>query len=150
MSELIRLQKILAHAGCGSRRACETLIEEGRVTVDGAVIRQLGSKADPETQSIELDGQRVAGPGKKSKSIQDASDKVYYMLNKPRGVLSTNEDPSGRALAIQLVPEKRRIYCVGRLDLDTEGLLLLTNDGELTNQLTHPKYGVEKAYIAKV
>src|SRR3954470_20488791 len=90
MSELIRLQKILAHAGCGSRRACETLIEEGRVTVDGAVIRQLGSKADPETQVIELDGQKVAGPGRTSKSVRDAQDKVYYMLNKPRGVLSTN------------------------------------------------------------
>jgi len=150
MSEPVRLQKILANAGCGSRRACEEFIVEGRVTVDGAVVRQLGSKADPETQSIEFDNLKIAGPGRKSKGVSDAADKVYYMLNKPKGVLSTNEDPSGRPLAIQLVPEKRRIYCVGRLDLDTEGLLLLTNDGELTNQLTHPRYGVEKIYIAKV
>src|SRR5215831_19729244 len=148
--EPVRLQKLLAQAGFGSRRSCETFIVEGRVTVDGVVVRELGSKADPETQTVELDGQKVAGPGRLSKSIRDAEEKVYYMLNKPRGVLCTNEDPSGRPLAIQMIPERRRIFCVGRLDLDTEGLVLLTNDGELTNQLTHPRYGVEKTYIAKV
>ncbi|MCY3023937.1 MAG: pseudouridine synthase [Planctomycetota bacterium] len=150
MGELVRLQKIMAHAGCGSRRACERFIEEGRVTVDGVVVQQLGSKADPETQSITLDGEKVAGPGRRSKTVIAAGEHVYHMLNKPRGVLSTNEDPSGRPLAIQLVPEKRRIFCVGRLDRDTEGLLLLTNDGELTNQLTHPRFGIEKTYMAKV
>ncbi|MGD0092236.1 MAG: pseudouridine synthase, partial [Planctomycetota bacterium] len=150
MSEPIRLQVILAHSGCGSRRACEKFIEEGRVTVDGVVVDRLGSKADPETQTVALDGEKVSGPGRMAKSVREAGDKVYYMLNKPRGVLSTNEDPAGRPLAVQLVPEKRRIFCVGRLDKDTEGLLLLTNDGEFTNQLTHPSFGIEKVYMAQV
>ena len=150
MSEPIRLQKILAHAGFGSRRACEKFIVEGRVTVDGVMVRQLGSKADPETQAVALDGQKVTGPGRTTKTVREGADRVYYILNKPKGVLCTNEDPSGRPLAVQMIPERRRIYCVGRLDLDTEGLILLTNDGELTNQLTHPRYGVSKTYLAKV
>ena len=150
MGEPIRLQKILAYTGCGSRRACEKFIEEGRVTVDGVVVERLGSKADPDTQVVTLDGEKVSGPGRVSKSAREAGDKVYYMLSKPRGVLSTNEDPSGRPLAVQLVREKRRIFCVGRLDKDTEGLLLLTNDGELANQLTHPSFGVQKVYVAQV
>jgi 23S rRNA pseudouridine2605 synthase len=147
---LIRLQKILAQAGFGSRRACETFITEGRVLVDGKVVQELGSKADPESQTISLDGQRIAGPGRTAKTIQEQRQKVYYVLNKPKGVLCTNEDPSGRPLAVQLVPEKRRIFCVGRLDKETEGLLLLTNDGDLTQELTHPRYGVPKVYVAKV
>ena len=150
MGDFIRLQKILAQAGFGSRRACEAFILEGRVTVDGAVIRHLGSKADPETQVVTLDGEKVAGPGKAGKRLKGQSARVYYALNKPVGVLCTNEDPSGRPLAIQMVPDKRRLFCVGRLDLDTEGLLLLTNDGELTHLLTHPRFGVPKTYVAKV
>jgi len=150
MGESIRLQKILAQAGCGSRRACEVFITDGRVTVDSVIVRQLGSKADPETQTIELDGNKVAGPGKLAKGVKASGEHVYWMLNKPKGVLCTNEDPSGRPLAVQMVPERRRVFCVGRLDKDTEGLILLTNDGELTNQLTHPRYGVEKVYVARV
>lgn len=150
MGESIRLQKILAQAGCGSRRACEVFITDGRVTVDGIIVRQLGSKADPETQTIELDSNKIAGPGKLAKGVKASGEHVYWMLNKPKGVLCTNEDPSGRALAVHMVPEKRRVFCVGRLDKDTEGLIILTNDGELTNQLTHPRYGVEKVYVARV
>jgi pseudouridine synthase len=150
MGEFIRLQKILAQAGFGSRRSCETFILEGRVTVEGAVVSHLGTKADPETQVITLDGEKVAGPGKAGKRLHEQSTKVYYALNKPVGVLCTNQDPSGRPLAIQMIPEKRRLFCVGRLDLDTEGLLLLTNDGELTHLLTHPRFGVPKTYMAKV
>jgi 23S rRNA pseudouridine2605 synthase len=97
-----------------------------------------------------LDGEKAAGPGKVTKDIRAQGEKVYYALNKPRGVLCTNQDPAGRPLAVQLIPEKRRIFCVGRLDLDTEGLILLTNDGELTNLLTHPRYGIPKTYIGKV
>jgi 23S rRNA pseudouridine2605 synthase len=150
MSDPIRLQKILAEAGFGSRRACEEFIVDGRVAIDGQVVRELGVKADPTTQSITLDGQNVAGPGRTSKLVKEQGQKVYYMLNKPRGVLCTNEDPAGRPLAIQLIPDRRRIFCVGRLDIDTEGLVLLTNDGDLTNLLTHPRYGVHKSYVAKV
>ena len=145
-----RLQKILAQAGFGSRRGCEAFILEGRVMVDGVVVRHLGSKADPETQAISFDGQKVSGPGRTSRDLQQQAEKVYYALNKPRGVVCTNQDPAGRPLAVQLVPERRRIYCVGRLDVDTEGLLLLTNDGDLTNLLTHPRFEVPKAYIVKV
>ncbi len=150
MSTPIRLQKILAEAGFGSRRSCETFILEGRVSVDGTVVRELGVKADPENQSILLDGQRISGPGRTAKSVKNQKLKVYYILHKPKGVLCTNDDPAGRPLAIQLIPEKRRIFCVGRLDKESEGLILLTNDGDLTQQLTHPKYGVSKVYIAKV
>jgi len=150
MGESIRLQKILANAGFGSRRSCEDFVLQGRVSVDGVVVVRLGSKADPDTQVVRLDEQRVAGPGKTANGIRDQGEKVYYILNKPIGVLCTNEDPAGRPLAVQLIPEKRRIYCVGRLDLDTEGLLLLTNDGELTHLLTHPSFGIEKTYLAKV
>ena len=150
MGEPVRLQKILASAGFGSRRGCEAFITEGRVSVDGSIITELGAKADAESQSIELDGRKIAGPGKLAKSLRDTEGKVYYALNKPKGALCTNEDPAGRPIAINMIPEKRRIFCVGRLDLDTEGLILLTNDGALTNQLTHPRYGVPKTYIARV
>src|SRR5579862_1364463 len=150
MGEPVRLQKILAAAGLGSRRGCEAFITEGRVSVDGAVVSELGAKADVESQSVEFDGRKVAGPGKVSKSFRDAEDRVYYALNKPKGALCTNEDPSGRPVAVRMIPEKRRIFCVGRLDLDTEGLIILTNDGDLTNRLTHPRYGVPKTYLARV
>jgi len=150
MGEPIRLQKILATAGFGSRRGCEVFITEGRVSVDGAVVVELGAKADVESQSVELDGRKVAGPGKLSKSMRENDERVYYALNKPKGALCTNDDPAGRPVAVQMIPEKRRIFCVGRLDLDTEGLILLTNDGDLTNRLTHPRYGVPKTYLARV
>ncbi len=150
MGEPIRLQKILATAGFGSRRGCEAFITEGRVSVDGAVVVELGAKADIDSQSVELDGRKVAGPGKLSKSLRDSEDRVYYALNKPKGALCTNDDPAGRPIAVNMIQEKRRIFCVGRLDLDTEGLILLTNDGDLTNRLTHPRYGVPKTYLARV
>ncbi|MCX7806792.1 MAG: rRNA pseudouridine synthase [Planctomycetota bacterium] len=135
-----RLQKILARAGFGSRRACEKLILEGRVTVDGVAVEELGVRADPEKQKIAVDGR----PVRKFESY------VYYALNKPRGVLCSSFDPDGRPLAVDLIPEKRRIYTVGRLDKDTEGLILLTNDGELANLLAHPRYRVPRTYLARV
>lgn len=134
-----RLQKVLAAAGLGSRRACEILIEEERVTVNGEVA-VLGRRVDPETDRIEVDGLRVpVRPGL-----------VTYLLNKPRGVVSTASDPQGRPTVVELVPPEPRIFPVGRLDTDTEGLLLLTNDGDLAHRLTHPSFGVEKEYLAQV
>lgn len=134
-----RLQKLLARAGLGSRRACEELIAAGRVTVDGEVAI-LGRRADPDSQRIELDGVPVI--------VRD--DLVYYLLNKPVGVVSTASDPQHRATVVELVPDEPRVYPVGRLDTDTEGLLVLTNDGELTQLLTHPSHGVTKTYLAEV
>jgi 23S rRNA pseudouridine2605 synthase len=135
----IRLQKVLAAAGLGSRRACEILIEEERVTVDGEVA-VLGRRVNPETDRIEVDGLRVpVRPGL-----------VTYLLNKPRGVVSTASDPQGRPTVVQLVPSEPRVFPVGRLDTDTEGLLLLTNDGDLAHRLTHPSFGVDKEYLAEV
>jgi 23S rRNA pseudouridine2605 synthase len=135
----IRLQKVLAAAGLGSRRACEILIEEERVTVDGEVAA-LGRRVNPETDRIEVDGVRVpVRPGL-----------VTYLLNKPRGVVSTASDPQGRPTVVQLVPSEPRVFPVGRLDTDTEGLLLLTNDGDLAHRLTHPSFGVDKEYLAEV
>jgi 23S rRNA pseudouridine2605 synthase len=134
-----RVQKVLAAAGVGSRRACEELIAAGRVTVDGQVAN-LGQKADPHVHVIAVDGERVpVKPGL-----------VHLLLNKPRDVVTTVNDPQGRATVMELVPPSPRVYPVGRLDRDTEGLLLLTNDGELANRLTHPRYGVEKTYVAQV
>jgi 23S rRNA pseudouridine2605 synthase len=134
-----RLQKALARAGLGSRRACEELIAAGRVTVDGVVAR-LGDRVDADRQRIELDGARVV--------VRD--DLVYYLLNKPTGHVSTASDPQGRPTVVDLVPAEPRVFPVGRLDTDTEGLLLLTNDGELTQLLTHPSHGVVKTYLAEV
>lgn len=134
-----RLQKILAAAGIGSRRQCEELILSGRVDVDGQVVRTLGAKADPAEQIIRVDG--VALPSPK---------RVYFIVNKPPGVVSTNSDPSGRPRVIDLVPYSGRLFTVGRLDMSSEGLILVTNDGELANQLTHPRYGVEKTYSVEV
>lgn len=134
-----RVQKILAAAGLGSRRACEELIAAGRVAVDGRSIT-LGGKADPTQQVITVDGERVA----------TNPDLVHLMLNKPLGVVTTVSDPQGRPTVMDLVPENPRVYPVGRLDQDTEGLLMLTNDGELANRLAHPRYEIEKTYVAQV
>ena len=134
-----RLQKVLARVGIGSRRVCEDLIAEGRVLVDGEVA-VLGRRVDPETALIEVDGAPVGV----------RPDLVHYVLNKPAGVVTTADDPQGRPTVVGLVPNEPRVFPVGRLDVDTEGLLLLTNDGELAHRLTHPSYGVEKEYVAEV
>ncbi len=137
---LERLQKILARAGVGSRRACEELVAEGRVTVDGETVAELGAKADPETQDVRLDGRRLR-----------MEPHEYWLLNKPKGVVCTNRDPAGRRRAVDLVPgTKARLFPVGRLDADSKGLVLLTNDGELANRLAHPRYEVPKTYLATV
>lgn len=130
-----RLQKILAQAGLGSRRACEELIKRGRVTVNGKTAT-IGMKSDSTRDSILVDG----------RPIRTDASLIYIALNKPRGVLSTVESPDPRSTVRDLIPIPERIYPVGRLDVDSEGLILLTNDGELTNQLTHPRYGHEKEY----
>lgn len=134
-----RVQKVLAAAGIGSRRACEELIAAGRVTVDGETVR-LGAKADPATSVITVDGERV----------HTNPELTYLLLNKPRDVVTTVSDPQGRRTVMDLVPANPRVYPVGRLDQDTEGLLLLTNDGELANRLAHPRYEVEKTYVAQI
>ena len=134
-----RLQKVLARAGLGSRRVCEELVADGRVTVNGEVAR-LGRRVDPEHDAVELDGVPVV--------VRD--DLVYYLLNKPTGYVSTASDPEGRPTVVELVPDSPRVFPVGRLDYDTEGLLLLTNDGDLTHRLTHPRFGVVKTYLAEV
>ena len=135
-----RLQKILAHAGLGSRRECEEFITQGRVTVDGKVARELGTRVDPAHATIAVDGERI-----------HLEKMVYYAVNKPKGYVSTNHDPSGRPRVIDLLPEvPERVYSVGRLDEDSMGLMILTNDGELANRLAHPRYGVEKTYRALV
>jgi 23S rRNA pseudouridine2605 synthase len=127
---------VLAAAGLGSRRDCEELITAGRVEVDGEIVTELGTRVDPDTQAIFLDGERVKPKGK-----------VYYAVYKPTGVLCTNADPQGRARVLDLLPETReRLFTVGRLDRSSEGLILVTNDGDLAQRLTHPKYGVEKTY----
>ena len=131
-----RLQKVLAAAGLGSRRQCEELILTGRVDVDGEVVMQLGTRVNPGKQRIRVDGMELRKP-----------KTVWYALNKPVGVVCTNRDPGGRPRAVDLVPEsKERLFAVGRLDMNSEGLLLLTNDGELANQLAHPRYEITKTY----
>jgi 23S rRNA pseudouridine2605 synthase len=134
-----RVQRILARVGFGSRRACEDLIRERRVTVNGKVAT-LGDRADPAVDSLAVDG-----------STLNLDPQIRYLaLNKPRGVVATMRDPEGRTDLNAFLPEGPRVFPVGRLDRDTEGLLLLTNDGELANRLTHPRYGVEKEYLAEV
>lgn len=137
----VRLQKVLAQAGIASRRAAEELIREGRVSVDGAVVTELGSRVDPATAVIHVDGERVpTKPGV-----------VVVMMNKPRGVITSMTDDRGRACVGDLVADRtERLFHVGRLDADTEGLLLLTNDGELANRLGHPSHEVAKTYRATV
>ena len=134
-----RLQKILAQAGLGSRRTAEDLIADGRVTVNGEVAT-LGTRADPEADAIEVDGARIG--------VKQGL--VHYLLNKPTGVVTTASDPQGRPTVVEIVPADPRVYPVGRLDADTEGLLILTNDGELAHRLTHPSFGVDKEYLADV
>ena len=134
-----RLQKVLARLGIGSRRACEELIAEGRVRVDGTVAR-LGARIDPNSAAVEVDGVAVGV----------RPDLVHYLLNKPAGVVTAAKDPQGRPTVTGLVPDEPRVFPVGRLDLHTEGLLILTNDGDLAHRLTHPSFGVEKEYLAHV
>ena len=134
-----RLQKVLARAGQGSRRTCEDMIIEGRVTIDG-VEATVGDKVDPSTARIEIDGALVpVAPGL-----------AHYLLNKPPGVVTTAADPEGRTTVLDLVPDFPRVFPVGRLDLMTEGLLILTNDGAFAHDLMHPSKGVEKEYLAQV
>jgi 23S rRNA pseudouridine2605 synthase len=137
----VRLQKVLAAAGVGSRRHCEELIGEGRVEVDGEIVRRYGARVDPEHQIIRVDGRRIA-----------ASEKlVYVALNKPAGVLTTMSDSRGRATIADLLGDRaERLFHVGRLDYETEGLMLLMNDGELAHRLAHPRYGVLKTYLADI
>lgn len=134
-----RLQKVLARAGIGSRRACEDLIAEGRVTVNGEVA-VLGRRVALDDDEVEVDGALVAV----------AEGLVHYLLNKPLGVVSTASDPEGRPTAVDMVPAEPRVFPVGRLDIDSEGLLIVTNDGALTHRLTHPRFGVEKEYVAEL
>ncbi|HSN37990.1 MAG TPA: pseudouridine synthase [Arthrobacter sp.] len=138
----IRLQKVMASAGVASRRVCEEMIAEGRVEVDGQVVTELGVRVDPKTAVIHVDGLR----------IQLDENMVYMVFNKPKGVVSTMEDPDGRPCISDFVRNSHgeRLFHVGRLDVATEGLLLLTNDGELANRLTHPSYEVPKTYLVQV
>ena len=139
-SEGIRLQKVLARAGLGSRRACEALILAGRVRVDGRAANQLGTRVDPATQNIVVDGETIR--------IQRSE---YFLLNKPRGYLCTNNDPRGRPRVIDLFPGNgSRLFSVGRLDENSQGLLMVTNDGELAHQLIHPRYQVPRIYRVQV
>lgn len=135
----IRLQKVLASTGWGSRRVCEELIADGRVTVNGE-IAVLGRRVDADHDLVEVDGAPIGvRPGL-----------VYYLLNKPVDVVTTSKDTHGRPTVVQLVPDEPRVFAVGRLDAATEGLLLLTNDGELANRIAHPSHGVDKEYLAEV
>lgn len=134
-----RLQKVLARAGLGSRRVCEDLIEDGLVTVNGEVA-VLGRRVDPEVDRVEVDGVPIGvRPGL-----------VHYLLNKPEGVVSTASDTHGRPTVVGLVPDEPRVFPVGRLDADTSGLIIVTNDGDLAHRLTHPSFGVDKEYLAEV
>jgi 23S rRNA pseudouridine2605 synthase len=134
-----RLQKVMAAAGVASRRQCEELILEGIVKVNGRVVDQLPAFVDPQSDAITVDNQRLKPP-----------KPVYFLLNKPKGVICTNSDPQGRRRAIDFIGYPERIFCIGRLDADTTGLIILTNDSELANRLTHPRYKVRKSYQAKV
>ncbi len=134
-----RLQKVLAAAGVASRRKCEELILEGAVRVNGKVVNELPVFVDAEKDVITVNGKKIR-----------PARKVYYLLNKPKGVICTSSDPQGRKKTIDLVPSSERIFCVGRLDIDTAGLIILTNDSELANRLTHPRYELSKTYVAAI
>lgn len=129
-SDGVRLQKALAQAGVASRRASEELIAAGRVEVNGKVVTEQGMRVDPERDTIRVDGSRIPPPRRH----------LYLVLNKPRGVVSTMDDPDGRPTLEQYVPRRQRLFHVGRLDTDTEGLLILTNDGDFANKLAHPSH----------
>ena len=133
-----RLQKIIANSGVTSRRKAEELILKGKVKVNGKLVTELGTKVS-ESAEIEVDGKIIS-----------KEDKVYYLLNKPRGVITSTKDEHDRKTVVNLIEEDKRIYPVGRLDYDTTGLLLLTNDGELANKLMHPKNEIDKVYVAKI
>ena len=138
---LVRLQKLLAHSGVASRRKCEELMLDGRVEVDGEIVTRLGTKVDPRVAVIRVDGKR----------LPPISPNVYLVLNKPRGVVSTMSDPEGRPTLTDYVAERpERLFHVGRLDTDTSGLILLTNDGEFAHRMAHPSYEVDKTYVAEV
>ncbi len=134
-----RLQKVLAAAGIGSRRECEQLIREGRVEVNRKVADELGVRVDPLSDEIRVDGAAVRH-----------TRRVYYAVNKPSGVVCTSRDPSGRLKVIDLVKSDERLFTIGRLDRSSEGLIIVTNDGELANRLMHPRYGVQKTYAVSV
>jgi 23S rRNA pseudouridine2605 synthase len=134
-----RLQKVLAAAGVDSRRKCEELILEGAVCVNHKVVNKLPAFVDPEKDVITVNGKKI-------RPVQ----KVYYLFNKPSGVICTNHDPQGRKKAIDIIKSRERIFCIGRLDIDTTGLIILTNNSELANRLTHPRYELAKTYIARV
>ncbi|HEX7104411.1 MAG TPA: pseudouridine synthase [Acidothermaceae bacterium] len=137
----VRLQKVLAAAGVASRRACEQLIAQGRVEIDGRIVREQGVRVDPSRAVVKVDGVRI--------SVREAAR--YLAVNKPRGMLSAMSDSTGRPCLGDLVEHRaERLFHVGRLDADSEGLLLLTNDGELAHRLMHPSYGVRKTYLAEV
>ncbi len=134
-----RLQKVLARVGFGSRRACEELIADGRVTVNGLPV-ELGARVDATVDAVAVDGVPIGvAPGL-----------VHYLLNKPAGIVTTAHDPQGRPTVVELVPNEPRVFPVGRLDADSEGLLILTNDGDLAHRLTHPSFGVDKEYLVTV
>ena len=136
-----RLQKVLAQAGVASRRAAEKLIAEGRVSVNGTTVREMGTKADPAHDDVRVDGRRIGAPQRRR----------YILLNKPAGYVSTRADPQRRPTVLDLLHGVREyLYPVGRLDYDSEGLLLLTNDGDLAARLTHPRHGVERTYEVRV
>ena len=134
-----RLQKILAAAGIDSRRKCEKLILDGVVRVNRKLVDKLPAFVDPEKDVITVNGKRI-----------HAAKKVYFLLNKPKGVICTNHDPQGRKKATDIIPARERIFCAGRLDVDSTGLIILTNDSEMTNRLTHPRYELRKTYIVRV
>ncbi len=134
-----RVQKVLARAGVASRRACDELVAAGRVTVNGEVVG-LGRRVDPERDHVAVDGIPVP----------TRVDLVYYLLNKPAGVVTTADDPQGRPTVVELVPDTPRVFPVGRLDVETEGLLLMTNDGDWAQRIAHPSHGVDKTYLAEV
>ena len=135
-----RLQKILSRAGVASRRSAERIMLEGRVTLNGTPVQQLGTKADLDHDDVRVDGVRIRPPQKP----------VYLLLNKPKGVVSTRHDPAGRETVMDLVPSVAGLFPVGRLDVTTEGLLLLTNDGDFAQRVAHPRYEVPRVYQAKV
>ncbi len=138
---LIRLQKLLAQSGVASRRKCEELMLAGLVEVDGEVVTRLGTKVDPATAVVRVEGRR----------LPPVSELVYLVLNKPRGVVSTMSDPQGRRTLSDVVADRpERLFHVGRLDTDTEGLILLTNDGDFAQRMAHPSYEVDKTYVAEV